>query len=87
MTAVDDDNDDVFIKYSGLLCGGTLCGYEYKSHAAVVSSAAVVGSRISSIYYTFWLSRESNLRLICPGSLSVTNEKSSGRPMTAVNTS
>ena len=26
---------------------------------------AVVG--VSSIYYTFWLSRESNLRLICPG--------------------
>ena len=24
------------------------------------------GTWVSSIYYTFWLSRESNLRLICP---------------------
>lgn len=67
MTAVDNDNDDVFIKHAGLLRGVTLCGYEYKSHAVVVSSAAVVGSMISSIYYTFWLSRGSNLRLVCPG--------------------
>lgn len=87
MTAVDNDNDDVFIKHAGLLRGFTLCGYEYKSHAVVVSSAAVVGSMISSIYYTFWLSRGSKPQARLPRSLSAKNEKSLGRPMSAVNTS
>ena len=46
---------------------GTLCGYEYKSHIAVDSTLLLSALGVSSIYYTFWLSRESNLRLICPG--------------------
>ena len=61
------DDDDVFIKLSGLPGGGTLCGYKYKSHIAVDSTFLLSALEVSSIYYTFWLSRESNLRLICPG--------------------
>ena len=71
--------------------GGTLCGYEYKSHAAVDSFAvccllsAVCCLRrrrskamvLSTIHYgPLEASRGSNLRLIC---LSVIKEKTAGR--------
>lgn len=43
-----DDDDDIFIKHSGLLGGGTQCGYEVlfaprrRQHLAVVGSRGIV---------------------------------------------
>ena len=54
------DDDDVFIKLSGLPVGGTLWGYEHKSHIAVDSTLLLSALGVSSIYYTFWLSQTVN---------------------------
>ena len=51
-----DDDDDDFIKLSGL---------PDKSHTSADRMMAALG--VLSIYYTFWLSLESDLRLICLG--------------------
>ena len=41
--------------------------YAATNHIAVDSTLLLSALGVSSIYYTFWLSRESNLRLICSG--------------------
>ena len=63
----DDADDDDVIKLSGLPGRGTLCGYEYRSHTAADSTLLSEALGVFSIYYTFWLYKESDLRLICPG--------------------
>ena len=58
------------MKLSGLPGRGTLCGYEYKSHIAVDSTLLLSALGVSSIYYTFWLSRERQPPAHLPRSLS-----------------
>ncbi len=60
-------NDDDFIKLSSLPGRGTLCGYEYKSYTAADRTLLLATLEVLSIYYTSWLSKASDLRLICPG--------------------
>lgn len=51
-----------------------VCGCEYKSRIADDSTLLLSALGVPSIYYTRWLSRESNLWLICPGGSQLQNE-------------
>lgn len=61
-----DDNDDDFNKLSGL-------------PLQIQISHRCQHLEILSIYYTFWLSKESGLRLICPSRPLFTEERSARR--------
>lgn len=57
--SINNNDDDVFITLSGL-------PVVVRYADIAVDSTLLLSALGSSIYYTFWLSRESNLRLIYP---------------------